>query len=343
MQTQFKEGFEMASILADIMVAALLLYVLLGGADYGVGFWDLLSSGPLKQEQRNLIAGAIQPIWEANHVWLILMIVLLFSGFPLAFGVIMTALHVPILLMLAGIVLRGSSFVFRAYSAMHTHIRRAYAYVFTLSSCFTPLLLGMIFGSLSDGSVAVSQDKSVNGYLWDWVSPFTLSTGMLTLALFAFLAASYLIVEADDDTLRRLFRKRGIAAGFVVVALELLVFTLAGRYAQSLRDDLLGRPFALTLALAAGVAVVLAIVALYRNHFVWGRALAATHTGALVIAWANAQYPFLVRPDRTLFNSVLSENVVRDIVFACIAGAVILFPSLGTLLYVFKDQRTAKA
>jgi len=125
----------MAPVLAEIMVASLVLYVLLGGADYGAGFWDLLSHGPLKQEQRNLIATAIRPIWEANHVWLILILVLFFSGFPLAFGTIMIALHVPILLMLAGIVLRGSSFVFRAYSTMHSDMRRAFAYVFSISSC----------------------------------------------------------------------------------------------------------------------------------------------------------------------------------------------------------------
>src|SRR5215467_15892517 len=105
----------MTPILAAVMGAALVLYVLLGGADYGAGFWDLLSSGPLKDEQKNLIANAVRPIWEANHVWLIFIFVLLFSGFPRAFGAIMTALFIPISLMLLGIVLRGAAFVFRAY------------------------------------------------------------------------------------------------------------------------------------------------------------------------------------------------------------------------------------
>src|ERR1700748_616947 len=104
----------MTPLLVAFMGAALVLYVLFGGADYGAGFWDLLSSGPLKEEQKNLIANAIRPIWEANHVWLILIFVLLFAGFPPAFGAIMTAFFVPILLTMLGIVLRGSSFVFRA-------------------------------------------------------------------------------------------------------------------------------------------------------------------------------------------------------------------------------------
>jgi cytochrome bd ubiquinol oxidase subunit II len=333
----------MAPVLAEIMVASLVLYVLLGGADYGAGFWDLLSHGPLKQEQRNLVATAIQPIWEANHVWLILILVLLFSGFPLAFGTIMIALHVPILLMLAGIVLRGSSFVFRAYSTMHSDMRRAFAYVFSISSCFTPFLFGMVLGSLSDDDILVSQDVSMNGYFRNWVNPFTLSVGMLTVVLFAFLAAAYLTVEAEDEKLRQLFRARGIAAGVAVVALELLAFVLSGYYARGLREGFVHQYRALAFALAAGTGLLLALVALYKKLFLWSRALAGAHAGGLVIAWANAQYPFLVRPDRTLFNSVLSENVIRDIVFACIVGAVILFPSLGILLYVFKDQRKLRA
>jgi cytochrome bd ubiquinol oxidase subunit II len=184
---------------------------------------------------------------------------------------------------------------------------------------------------------------SMNGYFRNWVNPFTLSVGMLTVVLFAFLAAAYLTVEAEDEKPRQLFRARGIAAGVAVVALELLAFVLSGYYARGLREGFVHQYRALAFALAAGTGLLLALVALYKKLFLWSRALAGAHAGGLVIAWANAQYPFLVRPDRTLFNSVLSENVIRDIVFACIVGAVILFPSLGILLYVFKDQRKLRA
>src|SRR5215831_4904163 len=126
----------MTPLLAAVMGAALVLYVLLAGADYGAGFWDLLSSGPLKDEQKNLIANAIRPIWEANHVWLIFIFVLLFVGFPRAFGAIMIALYVPISLVLLGIVLRGAAFVFRAYST-NSDVQRTYAFLFSASSSFT--------------------------------------------------------------------------------------------------------------------------------------------------------------------------------------------------------------
>ena len=104
-------------ILAGIMLASLVIYSLLGGADYGAGFWDLMCSGPRRQNQRDVIAQAIQPVWEANHIWLILLVVLMFSGFPVAFSSISVGLAVPVFLILLGIVLRGSSYVFRAYFA----------------------------------------------------------------------------------------------------------------------------------------------------------------------------------------------------------------------------------
>src|SRR5215469_13774235 len=227
----------MALLLAGIMIVALVAYVLLAGADYGAGLWDLFSSGPSKEEQHDLIANAIQPIWEANHVWLILILVLLFSGFPPAFGAIMVALYIPILLMLVGIVLRGSSFVFRAYSTIDSRMQRACAYVFSMSSCFTPLFAGIIVGALSDDHIFVTQDVSVNGYVLNWLNPFTISVGLLTVALFAFLAAAYLIVEASSEELKSAFRRRAVAAGVAVGIMAALTSILSAWYARGLRDS----------------------------------------------------------------------------------------------------------
>src|SRR5262249_51227621 len=225
----------MTPFLAAIMVGSLVLYVLLAGADYGAGFWDLLSGGPLKEEQKSLIANAIRPIWEANHVWLILILVLLFAGFPLAFGVIMIALCIPISLMLLGIVLRGSSFVFRAYSRLNSGTQRTYAYLFSASSSFTPIFAGIVLASLSDDRVFVAQDESLNGYLLNWLNPFSISVGLFTLALFAYLAATYLTVEAPSAELRRAFRRRALAAGSISGFLGVETFVLTERYAHGLR------------------------------------------------------------------------------------------------------------
>jgi len=329
----------MTPFLAVIMVASLVLYVLLAGADYGAGFWDLLSGGPLKDEQKDLIANAIRPIWEANHVWLILILVLLFAGFPLAFGVIMIALCVPISLMLLGIVLRGSSFVFQTYSTVNSRTQRTYAYVFSASSSFTPIFAGIILASLSDDRVVVAQDESLNGYLFNWLNPFSISVGLLALALFAYLAAAYLAVEAPGAELRQAFRRRALVAGSSSAILAFESFVLTGQYAQGLRTGLLDNSLAHCAEASAAISLIVGLTALFRDRVRLARFVAALFAVSIVTGWAAAQYPYLVRPDMTVFNSALSENVVRDILFALIAGAVVLFPSLGLLLYVFKDQR----
>ncbi len=331
------------ALLAAVMVVALVLYVVLGGADYGAGFWDLLSSGHLKEEQRNLIASAIRPIWEANHVWLVLMVVLLFAGFPRAFGAIMIALCVPILLMLLGIVLRGSSFVFRAYSTTNSEMQRTCGYVFSASSSFTPIVAGIILASLSDGHLLVAGDESLNGYIFDWLNPFSLCVGLSTLAVCAYLAATYLAVESESRELRDAFRGRAFAAGLVTACFAAGSVVLTEWYARALRAGLLHSGFALCAEISALASLVAGELAIYRDRVRLARVMVAVFAGSVVIGWASAQYPYLARPNATIFNSALSENVVKDILLASAAGAVLLFPSLALLLYIFKDQRKERA
>ena len=324
---------------AAIMVASLVFYVLLAGADFGAGWWDLLSNGQFKEAQRDLIAKAIQPIWEANHVWLILIFVLMFSGFPSAFGFIMVALYIPILLMLLGIVLRGSSFVFQAYSATNAGMQRTYARVFSVSSCFTPFFAGLIIGSLSEDHASVVGGAALDARDFIWLTPFSISVGLLTLAIFAYLAATYLTVEAESEELRLAFRTRGISAGTVTTLLAITTFFLAGLYSHGLRDGLLHNPLALGCELGASATMLMGLAALCYKRYRLARLMAASFACAIVVGWASAQYPHLVRPDRTIFNSLGSENTAHDIVIASILGAFVLFPSLALLLYIFKDKK----
>ena len=202
-------------ILAGIMLAALVIYSLLGGADYGAGFWDLMCSGPRQQDQRDLISRAIQPVWEANHIWLILLAVLMFSGFPAAFGEISLGLAVPIFLILLGIVLRGSSYVFRAYFTGSVRTQLYWGKVFSISSSITPLFLGIVIGAISSDGVVVKDGISENGFLRTWFHPFSLIVGLLSLSLFAYLSACYLTIETNDAALQNDFRKRALISGLV--------------------------------------------------------------------------------------------------------------------------------
>jgi cytochrome d ubiquinol oxidase subunit II len=332
----------MTQLLAAVIVASLALYVISGGADYGAGVWDLLSGGPSKEEQKELIANAIRPIWEANHIWLILILVLLFSGFPRAFSSIMVALFIPILVMLLGIILRGSSFVFRAYSTINSSMQRTCAYLFSVASCITPFFFGIVLGSLSDDRVVVVDGVSMNGYLLSWLNPFPITVGLFALALFAFLAATYLTVEAPTSVCQS-FRNRAIGAGVIASCLATLAFILTAWYAREFRYGLLHTKLARCSEIAAGMALIVGVVALFKNRFRLARIMAAMYAGAVVVVWAAAQYPYIARPNTTIFNSVLSDTTIRDVVLASIAGALVLFPSLGLLLYIFKDQRRERA
>src|SRR3954453_19851471 len=139
-----------ATLLAAVMLAALILYALLAGADFGGGVWDLLSIGPRAKAPRALISHALAPVWEANHVWLILVVVVLFTAFPPAFAAVTTGLHLPLSVMLVGIVLRGSAFTFLHYDASERN-RRRWGRAFALPSVATPVLLGVVVGALASG------------------------------------------------------------------------------------------------------------------------------------------------------------------------------------------------
>src|SRR5712691_10751243 len=154
------------------MIASLILYALLGGADYGGGVWDLFAFGRRAPEQRALIAKAIGPVWEANHVWLILVIVILFTAFPPAFAAISTALHIPLTLLLIGIVLRGATFTFRAHDVQRDNVQRRWSLVFSIASIITPLLLGIVLGAIASGTIRVENGVVVSGFLKSWVAPF---------------------------------------------------------------------------------------------------------------------------------------------------------------------------
>ena len=185
----------------------------------------------------------------------------------------------------------------------------------------------------------MSQDVSLNGYLFNWLNPLSISAALLTLALCAFLAAAYLMVEAPSEGLRRTFRRRASAAAVAGGILATVTFLLSERYARGLKEGLVHNQLARCSEFAAAITLVLACFALYKDRARPCRLMGAAHVGFIALSWAAAQYPYLVRPERTIFNSVVSETVIRDVTFACIAGAVVLFPSLGLLLYVFKDKR----
>ena len=334
--------FVLADLLAGVLLLSLNAYVLFGGADFGGGVWDLLASGPRRARQREVISHAIGPIWEANHVWLILAIVLTFTCFPPVFARVGIVLHIPLTLMLVGIVLRGSAFTFRTYDVGHDANQRRWGRIFASASAVTPVLLGICIGAVASGRVGGPMEGGfVERFVTPWANPFAFAVGVLTLALFAFLAAVFLTMESHDAEICEDFRRRAIGAGvavFVTAALALLL-AMTGD-APLMRRGLLGSPWALPLHVLTGAAAVGAFGCVWLRRYRLARIAASLQVSLIVWGWALAQYPYLLPPDFSIGSSAAPPVTLRLIAWALAVGALVLLPSLW---YLFRVLNIAPA
>ena len=326
------------TLIAAVMLASLIVYALMGGADYGGGMWDLLASGPRAQRQRHAIVEAIAPIWEANHVWLILVIVLLFSGFPRAFSVTMIALHIPITAMLIGIVLRGSAFVFRKYDSTEDAVQRRWSTIFGITSFFTPFFQGLTMGALTTGNIHFVADRVTTGFFAGWLTPFALTCGLFALALFAFLAATYMTVDTQDQPdLQNDFRLRATWAQAALIPLAIIVFVTSKSGAPLMYQGLTNWWAPLLLGWTA-LSAITAALALRSRRFYLARIAAVAQVTFILLGWGLAQFPHLVTPDVTIQNAAAPESTLKLLLLALGAGTVILLPSLFYLFQIFKGQ-----
>ena len=341
---------------AIVMLAALVAYALLGCADFGGGIWDLLSRGPRAAEQRRHIARAIGPVWEANHVWLIFLIVILFTCFPRAYAAASVALFWPLHLILIGIVLRGASFVFRAYGSTAAATQRTWTRVFGIASALTPLLLGACLGAISTGELGA--DAPLDAW-HGWLAPFPLAIGLLTLLISAYLAAVYLAwesagpeggvdrslpaeagnhpIDLPDANLQNDFRKRALLTWLVAGATSIAVLVLARRDAPRLWEGLTSLPAAAIVAGGVLLAPASAL-ALSSRRYRLARLLAGAQVTLLLVGWGVAQYPYLIAPDLTLASSAAPRPTLVLTAMTLPFGAAALIPSLWYLFKVFKGQ-----
>ncbi len=335
-------GIELHESTAVVMVVALLAYALLGGADFGAGVWDLLATGPRKREQRERLQRAIGPIWEANHVWLIVVIVVLFVCFPPAFRALGEGLHVCLTLMLFGIVLRGSAFVFRAYSDDESRFAGVWGRVFSASSVFTPIMLGAALAAMASGALTFDDDGRFAGSQWTtWLAPFPMAVGVFVLCAFAHLAAVYLCVEIrDDEALRADFRRRAwwSAGAMFVAGGAARLFASGG--APEFASRLMGSWWSLPLSLGAGALLLASALALARGLWGLARLCSAGVVTLLVAGFGAAQWPWLVRPEASVDNAAAPDATHTIVLAALGAGSLILIPSLIYLMRIFKGERS---
>ena len=327
-------------IVAIFILLSLIVYALMGGADFGGGMWDLLATGPRASRQRKAVADAIGPIWEANHVWLILVIVLLFTGFPGGFAAMMTALNIPLTAMLIGIVLRGATFAFRKEVSQSGVAQSRWGAIFGAASFFTPFCQGLTLGALATGRIRVENGQVTTGFFAGWLTPFALACGVFALSLFAFLAAVYLTLDTrDEPDLQNDFRRRALWSELALAPIALVVFFTSKTGAPAMYDGLT-RWWAPLLLAWTSLFALAALVALWLRRFSAARIAAIGQATVILAGWSLAQYPNLVTPDVTVANAAAPEATLRLLVLALGAGAIVLLPSLAFLFHIFKGGRT---
>lgn len=322
------------------MGLAIVFYVLFGGADFGAGILEIIS-GP---EGKGTVGRAIGPVWEANHVWLILVVVILFMGFPRIYATISLYLHIPILIMLIGIVLRGTAFAFMHYDAIQGRSNMVYNWIFRISSIMAPLFLGVVVGAVVLGRIDPEANTFWEGFVSPWFNIFSFSVGIFILVLFTFLAAVYLIGETKDEVQAEAFTTSAKTLNAVAVASGILVFTSAETYGLRLFSMFLDSTFALLMVVITTLFIPLLFWLLQKEKGTLSRIVAAGQVVCVLLAWFWVQLPVVVRqsgdfPNLTFYNSVAPDATLWVLLWALIVGSCIILPSLFYLMKVFKGEQ----
>ena len=328
-------------VLLAVLWGGVTLYALLGGADFGTGVWEFSTAGRGSKEERELHYDAIGPVWEANHVWLIFVLVLLWTAFPVAFAALMRALWVPLLLALVGIVFRGASFGFRHYAHDVVRAERPLSAVFAFASTGTPLALGAAAGAVASRELEVTATGDFTGDpLLGWLTPTSVFTALLAVATCAYMAGVFLCREArdrDKPALVELWRKRSIGTGIWMGVLAAAGLAVIATDAPRLWEGFQAR--ALPIVALSAVGGLGSLVALWKSKFTLAAAGAVVAVASVVIGWGVAQYPYLVPPTITVDAAKAGPKVLRLAVVVAGIGTLVLGPSLYLLFRIFKVRR----
>ena len=325
-----------ADAILVITWAGLTAYALFGGADFGAGFWDL-TAGRRGDAVRGLVEETIGPVWEANHVWLIFAIVVVWTAFPTVFAAVASTLYIPLTLVAIGIILRGSGFVFRK-SVTDPDLKRRFGVAFGLSSIVTPFFLGAIAGGVASGRVPLG--NAAGDPIGSWLNPTSILGGVLAVGSCAYLAAVYLTADArrtGNGALVDAFRRRALASGSVVGVVALAGIAVLRTDAPTLFDGLASR--ALPVVLLSASAGVASLGLLVGRRFTPARATAGLAVGAVLWGWAVAQYPYLLVGSLTIDAAAGPPATLDALLISLVIGAILVVPSMVALFMLSQRVR----
>lgn len=317
----------LADAVLALAIVGLCAYAVLAGADFGAGLWELATLGTRDgARQRTAIHRSVGPVWEANHVWLIFVLVILWTGFPPAFASIMSTLAIPLFLAALGIIFRGAAFAFQPH-VEGRRSARVVSVLFGVSSVLTPFVMGAAIGGIASGRVPVG--NAAGAPFESWLNPTSLFIGVLAVALGAYLAAVYLAADSarlGAADLTEAFRRHALGAGAVAGGLAIGGLLVVRADAVSLWNGLIGD--GLPLVIASGVAGIATLALVANRRFGAARIGAATAVTAVVIGWAVAQRPDLLPGQLTVAEAAAGRSTLTALLVGAAIGALVLVPSL---------------
>lgn len=333
----------MLYVIIFFLFLAIVLYFLLGGADFGAGIIELFTSEKNRQRTRETMYEAIGPIWEANHMWLIIAVVILFVGFPVIYSQMSTWLHIPLLIMLLGITARGTAFAFRSYDAVKgKNTQKLYSRVFVYSSFITPLFLGIIAGSVISRQIDLQPANYLDGYIFSWLNYFSVAVGLFTVALSGYLAAIYIMGDVDTQHDIDRYLKKARLMNIVAVIFGGLVFVAAAIQHIYIARWIFTNPICLSAVIAASISLVGQWIMIYRGKRKIIRVTAAFQVTMILLAIGYMHFPWLVMvkggQNLSLLDLHAPANTLNDLAWALIIGSFIILPSLGYLYYSFRHD-----
>ena len=330
----------MSTAVAVVLFFGVTAYAVFAGADFGAGFWDLVSGGAERgAKPRALVDHSIEPVWEANHVWLIFCFVVLWTGFSAAYSSITLTLFVPLTLAALGIVLRGSGFAFRK-SAFVTRQRRFYGAIFATSSVLVPYCMGAVAGAIASGHVPAG---GKSGDWWSsWVNPTSILGGVLAVAVCAYLASVYLVADAQrlgQPDMVEYFRRRAIGAAIVAGLVAFVGIFVLHADAPYIFHGLTSR--ALPLVILSAVCGITSLALLLRGARGLARPFAIAAVATVVVGWGVAQWPYVLPTTLKIKDAAAPNATLWSILFVFVLAALLILPSLAWLYYL--DQHSALA
>ena len=332
----------MLYVVVVFLWTAILLYLLLGGADFGAGIIELFTSKANRKQTRKTMYRAIGPIWEANHMWLIIAIVVLFVGFPEIYTTMSINLHIPLTVMLLGIIARGTAFTFRHYDAVVDDMQTVYNRIFEYSSFITPLFLGIIAGSAVSGHIDPRATDFLSAYVFSWLHWFSVAVGLFTVAICGFLAAIFLIGETDSEADRQRFVRKARWMNIAAVLCGGLVFVAAYYENIPLIDWVFGSWVGVAGIVAASLSLVVLWYWVAKGESKYIRVLAGFQVTMILLVTTIRHFPNIVLLKNGGYLSLLEhhgqEKTIEVLAVALLAGSIFILPALFYLMYSFQKE-----